>query len=151
MDIIKKSEEFKNIRDIYEIMMPNILDSYPYIDTHFYPFFENMSPIEKLLWYDIKDYGLPLYPQFPIGRYFVDFGDPVKKIAIEADGREFHKDIQKDTDRQLKIESEGWKVYRITGSEIHNDESSESFIKQIKNNHYCDKNYETIEDDLAED
>ena len=44
--------------------------------------------------------GLPFYPQYPIGKYFVDFADPVKKIVIECDGKKYHQDKEKDKRRQ---------------------------------------------------
>jgi hypothetical protein len=34
--------------------------------------------------------ALVLYPQYPVGRYFVDFGNPVHKVAIECDGARWH-------------------------------------------------------------
>jgi len=73
-----------------------------------------LTPIERALWNDIRCMGLPFYMQYPVGRRFVDFGDPVYQIAIEADGKEFHtpeKDAAKDRD----LEREGWRVFRVTG------------------------------------
>ena len=60
-----------------------------------------------------------MYPQFPVREYFVDFGDPVKKIAIEADGQRWHTDGEKDRERQTRIEQEGWFVYRIEGRQTY--------------------------------
>jgi hypothetical protein len=50
--------------------------------------FWKKSPPEFALWWSIRCYGgMPLYPQYPILNYFVDFGDPWQRIGIEADGR----------------------------------------------------------------
>lgn len=73
------------------------------------------TPIEAWLWSDIRRAGLPLWPQLPVGRFFVDFGNPVKKIAVECDGAQFHKDKAKDAARDAELEAQGWTVHRIEG------------------------------------
>lgn len=60
--------------------------------------------------------SLPLYPQFPVDNYLVDFGDPIQKIAIEVDGLKYHShmsDVKRDRRRQYDLENMGWTVYRI--------------------------------------
>lgn len=76
-----------------------------------------MSPIERALWHDIRVEDLVLYPQFPVGRFFVDFGNPAAKVAIECDGAAFHLDVSRDDARQAEIEGRGWTVYRFGGKE----------------------------------
>lgn len=74
------------------------------------------TPIEREMWDAIRCYGgLRFYPQYPVGRYFVDFGDPWKCIAIECDGKRWH-DEAKDAARDKALESLGWIVLRIPGS-----------------------------------
>jgi hypothetical protein len=73
-----------------------------------------MTPIERSLWHDIRAADLVLYPQWPVAGFFVDFGNPVAKVAIECDGKAFH-DPARDAKRQRLIEAEGWTVYRFTG------------------------------------
>lgn len=80
-----------------------------------------MSPIEAALWCDIRAVGVVLYPQYPVGRRFVDFGNPVAKVAIECDGAAWHVDAEADAQRQREIESKGWTVYRITGRDCNDD------------------------------
>jgi len=58
------------------------------------------------------------YPQWPVGRFFVDFANPVAKVAIECDGKAFH-DVERDAKRQGEIEAMGWAVYRFTGRECN--------------------------------
>lgn len=76
---------------------------------------EIFTPIEEALWHDIRALGGVLYPQFPVGRFFVDFGNPQARVAIECDGAAFHTDYAKDKKRQDEIEAMGWAVYRFTG------------------------------------
>lgn len=80
-----------------------------------------MTPIEAALWQDIRSVGAVFYPQFPVGRFFVDFGNPVACVAIECDGAAYHKDIDRDDVRQREIEAHGWRVYRLTGRECFTD------------------------------
>ena len=75
----------------------------------------SMTPIERAMWSDIRAVGAILYPQYPVGRYFVDFGSPTAKVAIECDGAAYHTDAERDAQRQREIESLGWTVYRLGG------------------------------------
>jgi very-short-patch-repair endonuclease len=79
------------------------------------------SPIESTTWEAIRIFGkAPMYPQYPVGKYFVDFGNPVVKVAIECDGKEYHTDKEKDFQRDKELFLLGWKVYRISGSDCCN-------------------------------
>jgi hypothetical protein len=81
-----------------------------------------LTPIERALWHDIRAEDLVLYPQHPVGRFFVDFGNPAWKVAIECDGARWHVDAQRDADRQAQIEAMGWSVYRISGRDCFTDQ-----------------------------
>lgn len=76
---------------------------------------EILTPIENNVWHDLRRIGLPFYPQYPIGKYFVDFADPIKKIVIECDGKKYHQNKEKDKKRQKDIEKIGWEIIRIEG------------------------------------
>ncbi len=80
------------------------------------PYFMDWSftPIEYSAWQDIRVSGLPMLPQVPVLKYFIDFGDPVKKIGIECDGKQWHDPI-KDKKRDKKLSEIGWKIFRIPG------------------------------------
>lgn len=80
-----------------------------------------LTPIEWALWQDIRAEDAVLYPQFPVGRFFVDFGNPVARVAIECDGARWHQGKERDAARQAEIESLGWAVYRITGRDCLTD------------------------------
>lgn len=76
-----------------------------------------MTPIEKNVWNTIRGYGLELYPQFPVGKYYLDFANPFLKVAIEVDGKE-HLDperIAKDAKRTYELSLAGWEIVRIPG------------------------------------
>ena len=80
-----------------------------------------LSPIEQALWSDIRAVGVVMYPQYPVDRYFVDFANPVARVAIECDGAAWHRDAAKDSARQADIEANGWTVYRIAGWACNTD------------------------------
>lgn len=88
-----------------------------------------MTPIESAIWQDIRQMGLPLWPQLPVGRVFVDFGNPVKRVAVECDGAAWH-DAAKDAKRDAYLGEMGWRVYRITGRDCRTDEGSD-VMRQI--------------------
>lgn len=85
-----------------------------------------MTPIEAWLWSDIRAAGAVMYPQYPVAGVFVDFGNPVAKVAIECDGAAYHQDKQKDAARDALLSSLGWTVYRITGSDCRKEMDEET-------------------------
>ena len=80
-----------------------------------------MTPIEWALWGDIRAESAVMYPQIPVGPYFVDFGNPGAKVAIECDGKSWHIDKAKDAARDAELQKLGWTVYRITGRDCFTD------------------------------
>lgn len=110
------SEHFAAIRELYEINQDSIArgEYDPYI-VDWTLFF---TPIEMDAWYAIRYYGVPLYPQYPVNRYFIDFGDPVRKIGLELDGKQWH-DINKDSARDKVLWNLGWRIFRVTGREAY--------------------------------
>lgn len=90
-----------------------------------------MSPIEDNVWDAIRFLGLPLYPQYPVGSYFVDFGDPFKRIGIEVDSIAWHMDRKKDIRRQKEIENMGWQIFRISSRMTY--KSKPDFIREDDN------------------
>jgi hypothetical protein len=103
----------------------------------------NFTPIEDWLWADIRQCGAVLYPQYPVLNFFVDFANPVAKVAIECDGHAYHLDKAKDAARDQRLTDSGWTVYRISGHncKLECDEETGSpslpllFIKRICNLH----------------
>jgi len=112
------SERFRNIRHNYSLYQELVdadlaswMSGNPYEIANWTMLF---TPIEAAAWHDIRAVGLPLWPQLPVGRYFVDFGNPVRKIALECDGKQWH-DEKKDAKRDLDLMMQGWTVYRVPG------------------------------------
>lgn len=121
-------------REAYQLAAPLIKQGYdPYMIE------VNMTPIERFVWGDLRSYGLPFYPQFPVGKYFVDFGDPKKRIAIECDGEGYH-DRSKDVLRDAVLLGCGWLVIRIEGWRCARDEedpaSSTAIIAELAYSKY---------------
>lgn len=72
------------------------------------------TPIEEAAWCDIRCAGLPMWPQFPVGRFFVDFGNPLVRVALECDGKDYH-DAARDAARDAELAILGWRVLRAPG------------------------------------
>ncbi|MEW6606048.1 MAG: DUF559 domain-containing protein [bacterium] len=75
------------------------------------------TEIESNVWSDIRYWGLPFYPQFPVRKYFIDFADPIWKIGIEVDGK-YHKKREqgrKDLKKDEYLRNKGWFIFRISG------------------------------------
>jgi very-short-patch-repair endonuclease len=113
------SERFNAIRHNYkrkQAMVDAGLDEWFRGDPYdIAPWPELFTPIEYALWFDIRGRGLDLWPQLPVGRFFADFGNPVARIVVECDGKEFHRDTAKDCARDQEMEAMGWTVVRIPG------------------------------------
>lgn len=85
-----------------------------------------MTPIELWLWEEICNAQAIFYPQYPVGRRFVDFGNPGAKLAVECDGAAYHQNKEKDEARDAELKALGWDVIRITGSECARESDPES-------------------------
>lgn len=82
------------------------------------------SPIEEILYKEFEIYKVLPISQYHVGNYYIDLAFPEIKLAIEADGEEFHstgEQITRDISREIKLEKWGWRIVRFTGSEIHRD------------------------------
>lgn len=101
------------------------------------------SPIELMAWQSIRAKGkIILYPQYPALNYFLDFGNPGLKVALELDGKYYHNQ-DKDFIRDMELKKNGWNVYRITGSEMYKADFKE--ITEIESEYY----YEDRDEDKA--
>lgn len=107
-----------------------------------------LTPIEYNVWSDIKYLGLPFYPQFPVGRYFIDFADPIKKIGIEVDSKQWHTDKDKDEKRQKELEKLGWRIIRIQGK--HTYKQKEDYFTDEFNEEMNCEDIEVAEEKIRE-
>ena len=126
----KKKRAYQQIRKVYKKMIPVILEYGGRCDPYFFDWDSMFTPIERNVWNDIRYLGVPLFPQYPVLNYFVDFGAPINKIAIEVDGKKWHKDNKKDLKRQREIEDVGWKIVRIPGKLTF--KSSDDYYDEIE-------------------
>jgi hypothetical protein len=109
-----------------------------------------MTPIEAWLWADIRNCNAIFYPQYPVGRFFVDFANPVAKVALECDGAEFHN-AAKDASRDIELRDMGWEVYRFPGwmcatepdEETGEPGLAESRLREIVELHRLSRNHRT--------
>lgn len=121
---IKMTERFARIRKFYVGYAPEIMAEPSDWGLMPYEWEEagvQFTPIESALWQDIRMEDLVLYPQYPVDRFFVDFGNPVWKVAIECDGAAWHLDKDKDAARDAALNKMGWLVYRISGKDCRTD------------------------------
>jgi very-short-patch-repair endonuclease len=112
---------FKALRDFYREADKDILAAKPHewaIEPYTIDWAHIFTPIEFALWCDIRSAGIVLYPQYPVGKYFADFANPVTKCVIECDGAAFHHP-EKDAKRDGNMEAMGWCVYRFTGRQLN--------------------------------
>ena len=80
---------------------------------------EIFTPVEQDAWISIRRKGqIALYPQYPVLDFIVDFANPLLKIALEIDGKQFHADKEKDQRRDALLKAAGWTVFRVTGKEM---------------------------------
>lgn len=107
-----KINKFDGLRRFYSLTDTNSYSAYV---ADWMPLF---TPIEKYMWEEIRHKGLPFFPQFPIGRCFADFADPVRKIVIECDGAAYHVK-ERDAKRDRFMSDLGWTVFRISGSDCN--------------------------------
>lgn len=83
---------------------------------------------ERLQTDDIKGW----IQEYPLLRYSLDFAFIDQKINVEVDGGTHNLDsvIKKDNERDLKLSSLGWKVFRFTDNDIKHD--LDNVIEKIK-------------------
>lgn len=102
------------IRKVYEAVLPELMEAERWTDPYWVDWLQIMTPIEVSMWSLIRSQHTPYYPQFPVGRYFVDFGNPQHRIAIECDGKKWH-DPERDARRDAELGELGWRVFRFSG------------------------------------
>jgi very-short-patch-repair endonuclease len=112
-------QSIKNVYDNYATkeIISNSLERgiTAWTDPYFYNW--NFTPIEEKMWGYLRTFGPPMYPQYPVAHCFIDFANPLVKVGIEADGKDWH-DRDKDRARDKKLASIGWTIYRLKGSTI---------------------------------
>ncbi len=96
---------------------------------------------ERLLWKHLRTKqfeGLKFKRQQPVGKYIVDFICFEKKIIIELDGGQHTQpsETQKDKERDIWFEAQGYKVLRFWDNEVFmNTRGVLEFIKAYLQEH----------------
>lgn len=99
----------------HDLIMENLKKN-KWFNCYGIDFTKYFTPIEYNAWCVIKCRPMIFYPQYPVLNYILDFANPLLKVGIELDGKEFHNH-EKDLAKDKILSKEGWIIYRITGSE----------------------------------
>lgn len=102
----------------------------PYYYQSAFMFGWSFYDLEKKAWDTILSSRLCFFPQWselsgyekdPFRHYYLDFANPWLKLAIEIDGKQHNqpKAKKKDIERDKRLRSLGYTVYRIPSSALH--------------------------------
>lgn len=92
------------------------------VDPYTRELLKTESPIERRLLRAIWSLNIDPVSQYSFGPYRLDFALPWLKLAIEADGKDFHTlphQIAHDKKRDNYLKRHGWKTLRFTGKQIN--------------------------------
>lgn len=147
-----KEDRWDEIRELYKEYTPYILevskeDITQWVDPYLMDW--KFTPIERMAWGDIRNRRMPFYPQYPALKYFLDFANPYLKINVELDGKDWH-DEKKDAKRDADLKSDGWKIYRITGSESWIDFKYPYEVWEEMETFYDEYEIQKVADEAAE-
>lgn len=122
-------KRWETLRKFYGALQERLEDG-ERLDPYFIDWTMEFSPIEDIAWAHIRELGLRFWPQYPIDRFFVDFADPVQRIALECDGKAYH-DAAKDAKRDDILRSLGWRVIRMTGRSLVLDDKHPDSARHV--------------------
>lgn len=120
------TDKWGYIRQVYMERLPWILEAAKahkqrWIDPYFFDWASYFSPIERIAWNSIRGHHcIPLYPQFPLFNYFIDFANPALRVGVELDGAKYHNPV-KDQARDTMLARYGWRIFRIPGFECNTE------------------------------
>ena len=106
------------IRKLYALVGDDYQDRYP-IDWLLV-----FTPIEYAIWCESHRIQAFLLPQYPVGKCFVDFALPKKRLAIECDGKAFHSNLhqrRRDMQRDDYMRGKLITTLRFSGARIRKD------------------------------
>jgi very-short-patch-repair endonuclease len=81
---------------------------------------KRMSPIERKLWYALRDdqLGASFRRQHPVGPYVLDFYCASARLAIELDGDDHAARAESDSRRTRFINQQGIRVIRFSNRDV---------------------------------
>ncbi len=133
-------EKLNHIKKLYDTGIKEQIFNHTRIEPYFYNWLEIFTPIERNVLEDIRYLGLPFYPKYPVGNYFIDFADPKKLIGVEVIGKVQQEKLHKDAKRK-DLEKLGWTIYWITGQQSY--KTREDFLpSNIYREEYEDGEFE---------
>lgn len=123
------SERFAAIRRAYAAIEAMPYHTWDRGDPYFMHW--RFTPIEALIWADLRSYFcVTAWPQYPVGKYFVDFAFVTAKVVIECDGKKYH-DAARDAERDAHMRSLGWRVFRIAGVHCFKEEAALNALREV--------------------
>lgn len=101
----------------------------PSLDSHATKMRKEPSRAERALWTMLRGRrfeGLKFRRQHQIDCYIADFACISEKLVIEVDGpsHDLPEQVARDFQRTAHLEELGWRVLRLTSSEVLSDESA---------------------------
>ena len=109
----------------YDLVAPQIMkiaaEEGPYTrgcEKYGLPWVQTFSHAEKFAWEKLHNHpSVMLYPEYPVGKFFLDFGNPALSIGVEIDGKNYH-DKDYDFARDLALLRQGWIIFRVPAKEL---------------------------------
>ncbi len=124
LDQFKQREEIKYR---YELMLPYILKNKGhYVNPYIIDWDRFLNENELTVFYSCRCSGIAFYPQYQVGKYFLDFGNPYFKVGLEVDSKTYHVH-EKDVARDLELKKLGWTIYHLTSSEAYHSSKQNSY------------------------
>ena len=105
------------------------------------------TSIEKKVRLALTALGVGFTQEARMGRYSVDFILPALRLALEVDGKYWHRDVKRDTRKTSYLNSRGWQVLRIGEDEINDTLNHENLIA-AKINGITDSNLPDLQPSL---
>ena len=94
----------------------------------------NPSSLERTVGALLEALGIEFVPQYPIGRYVVDFLVPDKKLVIECDGSFWHSRPgvpEKDAARDAYLGTQGYRVLRLPQVDIEAGRARDVLLRVV--------------------
>lgn len=91
------------------------------------------TSIEKKVRLFLKTFNIPYEQEYKIARYSIDFYIPLLNLAIECDGKYWHKDKTRDKAKNQYLKRHGIKLLRLSEDEINSNDANKKIELQIFN------------------
>lgn len=145
-------EKWGHIRQVWQEHMPTIMGAPA--DRWVSPYFVDwdFSRAESAAWSALRGsyHVAPLYPQVPVFNWFIDFGNPRRRIGLEVDGKQWH-DPAKDRNRDMQLWEQQWRIFRVPASEFLSNDAFELWRRyEHRNEWLCSDGIDPEQENDAE-